>query len=329
MILLTGATGFLGRITLRQLISTNQKVRILVRNPEKIKDDIDFQSVEVFEGNLLDILSLEKALEGVDKVIHMAAVVSFRKSEHAYMHRNNVQGTANLVNACLDKPIKKFVFVSSIAALGRNLQQELITETTQWKDDGHNSAYAHSKYKSELEVHRGVAEGLPAVITLPGVILGPGENWTLGSPRLFKMIWKGFPFYNTGSNGFVGADDVANALIRMLDSPHIHGEKFILVSQNITYQLLFSLIARALGKKGPYIRVQGIWAKTMGRISELMGGISGTKPLLTYETARTSSHNYTYDGSNYSRTFGVEYIPIETVVQETANIFLQQYGSTH
>lgn len=301
-------------------------VRILVRNPEKIKNDPDFQGVEIFEGDLLDLESLEQACADVDKVIHCAAFVSFRKADRDKMRKVNIEGTANLVNVCLDRKIQKLVHVSSIAALGRTQENELITEKTQWKAEGNNSRYAISKYRAEIEVHRGVAEGLPAVVALPGLILGPGE-WDKGTARIFRMMARGFPFYNTGSNGFVGVQDVAAALIRMMESDFREGEKFILVSQNITYQLLLSLIAQELGKKPPFIAVTGFWAKLLGRISEAWAGITGKHPVLTYETARTSSHRYIYDGSLYARTFQTEYQSIESVIKETAKEYLRTHGN--
>lgn len=326
MILLTGATGFLGRETLKVLKNEGTPVRALVRNPKKIEGDPLFIDVDIAEGDINDIVSLSRAMEGVDQVIHSAAMVSFKKRDLDLMRKINVEGTANLVNVCLDKAVHKFVHVSSIAALGRRLGGGMITESSKWKPDGQNSGYAITKHLAEQEVHRGVAEGLPAVIAVPGLILGAGD-WNHGSAKIFRMVAGGFPFYTTGSNGFVGVEDVANALKQLLASKYHDGEKFILVSQNITYQLLLSLIARSLGKKPPGIRVNTFIAKCMGLLSESWANVSGTHPVITYETARTTSGKFTYDGNLYSRTFGQEYTPIEEVIIETAKRYTIEYGS--
>lgn len=326
MILLTGATGFLGRETLKVLKNEGTQVRALLRNPGKIEGDLLFKDVDIAEGDINDIASIERAIEGIDRVIHSAAMVSFQKRDLDLMRKINVEGTANLVNVCLDKSVHKFVHVSSIAALGRSLGGDIITESSKWKPDGQNSGYAITKHFAEQEVHRGVAEGLRAVIAVPGLILGSGD-WNHGSAKIFKMAAGGFPFYTTGSNGFVGVEDVANALHQLLESRYYNGEKFILVSQNITYQLLLSLIARSLGKKPPGIRVNTFVAKCMGLLSESWANVTGGHPVITYETARTTSGKFTYDGNLYSRTFGKEYTPIEEVIIETAKRFILDYES--
>ena len=328
MILLTGATGFLGRETLKVLKREGLEVRALLRNPATIIDDPLFKNVDIVEGDLSDILSLERSIAGIDEVIHTAAMVSFRKRDREIMHKVNVEGTANLVNVCLENPVHKFVHVSSIAALGRGLDQGLIDESSTWKADGHNSGYAITKYLSEKEVHRGISEGLPGVIAVPGLILGAGD-WSHGSAKIFRMVAGGFPFYNTGSNGFVGVEDVAVALHTLLKSEYQQGEKFILVSQNITYQLLLSLIARCLGKKPPGIRVNKSVAQSIGILSEAWAMITGGHPVLTFETARTTSGKYTYDGNLYYRTFGKEYMPIELVIEETAKQYLLYHGNNN
>lgn len=326
MILLTGATGFVGKETLRRLKQRGYTVRALVRQVNKISEDPDFQGVEIAEGDLLDILTLEKACKGVEYIIHCAAAVSFHSSDKAMILRTNVEGTANLVNVALEANVRKLVLVSSIAALGRSNENEPITEKTKWKSEGNNSLYAQSKYKAEKEAFRGLAEGLPLVVALPGVILGPGD-WVSGSSAIFKFASKGIPFYPAGSNGFVSVGDVADALIRLMESDFNKGEKFILVSQSVTYQLILTLIAKELGLRPPIWLLPPFWAQVIGRISELVSKISGTRPMLSRETSRTSSNRYIYDGSLYSSTFQVKYQNIEEIIKLTCAQFLTSNGN--
>lgn len=326
MILLTGATGFVGKETLRRLIEKGYAVRVLVRNPSKLLDIPEFQSVEVFQGDLHDLLSLEKACEGVKYIIHCAAEVSFHKADKARIFHTNVEGTANLVNVAIAAGVRKLVHVSSIAALGRSIENEPITEQTKWKNEGNNSVYAQSKYRAEKEAYRGLAEGLPLVVALPGLILGPGD-WKSGSSGIFKFANKGIPFYPAGSNGFVSVYDVADGLIRLMESPFESGEKFILVSQNLTYQLILTLIAKELGKRPPIWMLPPFWAQLIGFVSEWLAKLSGGRPILSRETTRTSSFRYIYDGSHYSNTFSVNYQNIEEIIKLTCAQFVLNYGN--
>lgn len=326
MILITGATGFVGKETLVQLKAKGYAVRALVRDPGRVAHHPDFQGVEVFEGDILDVTSLETAMKGVEKIIHCAARVSFQRSDEALLMKTNIEGTANVVNVALDAGVRKLVHVSSIAALGRSQENEPILETTKWKNEGNNSRYAISKYKAEREVYRGLAEGLPAVLALPGVILGPGD-WNSGSAALIKLGAKGLPFYPAGSNGFVGVRDVARALVNLMESPLESGEKFILVSQNVTYQLLLSLIAQETGKKPPVWPLGPGITRLAGMLSEALAFISRSRPVLTRETARTASHRYIYDGSLYASTFQTEYESVEEILKVTCQRFLAEYGN--
>lgn len=327
MILLTGGTGFLGKHLLEELAQRGEKVRMLVRNPSKVKDLPSF--VEVVEGDVLDVLSIERAMEGVDYVIHSAAVVSFWKKRHAEMRRINIEGTANLVDAALSQKVKKFVQVSSIAALGRpENPTRPLSESTKWVNSKFNPVYGRTKYLAELEVCRGVAEGMSAAMVNPGIIIGPANgNWDSGSPKIFKVIHRRLRFYNPGSSGFVAALDVARAIHLLLDSQHVAGQRFVMVSDNLSYKDFFAQVAGALGVKAPSTKPPAFLAKLVGRLSQFISGITGKEPIITPETTRTSSGTYSYDGSLITRELDFQYRDLGPVVAETAQKYLQENGN--
>lgn len=322
MILLTGATGFLGRHIAAALLEQGYALRLLVRNPDA--QDIPFaERVELAAGDLLDPLSLAKAMEGVEYVVHAAAVVSFARRNYAAMRRVNVEGTANVVNAALETGVKRFVYISSNATTGGAGRGETVDENTKWQDSRHNNGYAQSKHEAEMEVHRGVAEGLPAVMLNPGVILGPGD-WQKGSPRFFSMMAGGFPFYNTGVKGFVGAQDVAQAVILAMHGPFVNGERFILCAENLSFGELFYKISTALGVQPPRWKVP-LWAAwAIGVASEIISALRGTEPILTRDTARSSATRTFFNGSA-ARRLGLEYTPIDIVIRETAGAFRKEH----
>jgi nucleoside-diphosphate-sugar epimerase len=180
----------------------------------------------VASGDILDVSSLALALQGVEEVYHCAGLVTFNLRRKDELIRMNAEGTANMVNASLDARVRKFLHVSSVSALGRNRQDQVVTEASQWEEAYNNSNYGRSKWRAELEVWRGIGEGLQAVIVNPTVVLGMG-NWNTGSSALFKNIYYQFPWYSDGVTGFVDADDVAKAMVELMAS-EITAERFIL-----------------------------------------------------------------------------------------------------
>ncbi len=214
----------LGAHLIFDLLQSNQRIRAIKRSTSDLntvrkifsyysdQSETLFEKIEWVDADLLDVYSIEESLKDVSQVYHCAAMVSFNKKDQQRMTENYVQGKANLINACIHMGIKKLVHVSSIAALGRAEKGEKTTEKTPWKDSDKDSPYSISKYQSELEVWRGIAEGLNAVIINPSVILGPGD-WSKGSPSFFPLIAKGMKFYSQGINGYVGVKDVCRVMV--------------------------------------------------------------------------------------------------------------------
>jgi dihydroflavonol-4-reductase len=319
MILLTGATGFLGRYLIEELLAGQHEVRALVRQPARRK--LPWASlVEVIEGDVLDTLSLERACEGVSAVVHAAAMVSFDKRDRDQVMNINARGTANVVDACLEMGVPRLVQVSSIAAVGRAKAGKIIDEETPWNPKQARSTYAKSKRQAEMEVHRGVAEGLEACMLNPAVILGGGNNWDAGPPRLFKTVAKGLKAYNPGVNGFVGAADVAKACRLLLESDLSQGERFILSAENLSYRELFFTIAQALEVPPPRIGLPAWLVVAAGWLAERWASLSGQAPFLTVETARSGITDFRYDGSKITQ-LGLQYTPIEEVIAQTAREF--------
>ena len=200
------------------MVEKNYVVRAIRRNnklPVYVSEKI-FDKVEWVEGDILDVVSLEEAMDGMDTVIHAAAMVSFVKKDREQMYQVNVEGTANVVNMALEKNIKRFVHISSVASLGRTANGGSVNEEKKWEESKVNTHYAKSKYKGELEVWRGISEGLSGVILNPSTILGYGD-WNTSSCAIFKKIHDGFNWYTPGLNGFVDVEDTARATIALME----------------------------------------------------------------------------------------------------------------
>jgi nucleoside-diphosphate-sugar epimerase len=318
VVLLTGGTGFLGSYILERLVRSGRVVRALKRqtSPMGLVADLPVQWVE---GDINDLGALEDAFEGVTHVIHSAAMVSFHPKDARQMSQINVDGTANVVNMCLDKGVRHLIHVSSIAALGRSKDRLVLDEASKWVDSPDNTRYAISKYRAEQEVWRGDAEGLPIAIVNPSVILG-GGFWHTGTSRLFQQVDGGLPFYSSGRSGFVDVRDVADFVMLLLDSG-MTGERFVLSAENWTFESLFSNIAAALDAPKPYVRVTPWIAEVAWRVEWLKEQLLRTEPVVTRESARASLNQYTYENSKSLSIPGFAYRPLDQTILETAKAY--------
>lgn len=322
-ILVTGASGLVGSHVIKALLQQEKKVRAIYRNTVPAFEGA--HKVEWIKGDILDTVSLEEAMHNVQQVYHCAAIVSFHPKERAKMNKTNIEGTANVVNECLNAGVEKLVHVSSVSAMGRIRKNEIITEKMKWTPETSNSEYGRSKYLAEMEVWRGIGEGLNAVIVNPTIILGAGD-WNNSSMALFKNVYKEFPWYTEGTTGFVDVEDVSKAMIMLMESD-ISSERFIINGTNTTYKHLFDLIAKGFGKKPPHKKVTPFIAAVVWRLEKLKFLITGKKPLITKETARTAQAKVEFDNRkllNLLQSF--RYTPLEKSVQRICGEFRKVYN---
>ncbi len=293
MILVTGATGLVGSHLIKALVAQGKSVRALYRS--EIPSSHELNNVDWFNADILDIVALEEAMIGITQVYHCAAIVSFTATNKKSLHHTNIEGTANIVNACLNANIEKLLFVSSVAALGRIREDQAINETMNWTEETSNSEYGKSKYLAELEVWRGMGEGLKVVVVNPVIILG-ASDWSKGSTAIFKSAYDEFPWYTEGSSGFVDVLDVVEAMILLMESS-ICDQRFILSGENLPYRDIFTMIANAFHKKAPHKKVTALLAEIVWRFEGIKGRITGKSPLLTKETSITARATVHFDNS--------------------------------
>jgi nucleoside-diphosphate-sugar epimerase len=329
MILVTGGTGFIGSYIIRQLVSTGHRVRAIRRASSKlpfyIPEDI-LSQVEWVEADVLDLDALDIAMDGVDSIIHAAAIVSFQKRHREEMYKINVEGTANLVNLALDKSIRRFVHISSVAALGRTQNGETVSEKKQWQESDTNTHYAISKFKAEMEVWRASAEGLPVIVLNPSTVLGYGD-WNTTSCALFKTVYKEFPYYTTGVNGFVYVQDVAEVTLRLLNS-NIINERFIINGENWSFRQLFNTIADGFKTQRPKIHASPFLSSIAWRAEKVKAFFTGSPSLLSKETAKiaqTKTYFETAKLLNFLQDFS--FTPLEEAVRRSCEMYLA--GQVH
>jgi dihydroflavonol-4-reductase len=330
MILVTGGTGLVGSYLLYELTCKGHRVRALLRPGTKPYDTRKLFScfstenehlidqVEWIEGDVLDTFSLKQAMQGVEYVYHCAALVSFNPREIKEMLAINIDGTANVVNACIEGGIKKLCHVSSISALGQPEKGEVIDENSKWKTSRINSGYAISKYGAEREVWRGIEEGLDAVIVNPSLIIGAGCH-PKAINKLFHKIKDFIPFYSQGVNGYVDVRDVARAMILVMGS-EISGERFVLNSENLSYKEFFIKVADILKQPHPRIALNGSIMSFVARIEETRARLMHSTPLVTRENVRSVMAKSYYSSDKFRVAFDYTFIPISDSLTEALKI---------
>jgi nucleoside-diphosphate-sugar epimerase len=333
MIFITGATGLIGSRLLFDLVSEGKKVKALRRRESRM-DCVErylgnrpelLERIEWVEGDITDVFSLEDAIQGVSEVYHCAGRVSFQSAHSDKMYQANVTGTANLVNVCLGAGIRKFCHVSSVAAIGRPGMEARIDESESWQVSKNNSWYAVTKYGSEREVWRGMAEGLTAVIVNPAIVIGPGD-WRTDSSMLFGQVWNGLHFYTDGVTGFVDVRDVCSSM-RILMEGQFASERYILVSENKPFREVLGRMAVVMGMKPASIHAGPFLSSLAWRAERLRSFFTGRKPVITKETARSAQGIYHYSNKKVVEATGFKFIPVMQSVDETAELFLREKRS--
>jgi nucleoside-diphosphate-sugar epimerase len=316
MILVTGASGLVGSHLVTALLRQGRQVKALYRST--IPVFALSEKVQWIQGDILDVVSLEEAMENVEQVYHCAAIVSFNPRNKQILHHTNIEGTANVVNACLNAGVRKLLFVSSVAALGRIREDKPIDETMNWSEETSNSEYGKTKYFAEMEVWRGIGEGLDAVIVNPVIILGAGD-WNKGSSGMFKSAWDEFPWYTEGTGGFVDVADVVTAMMALMEST-VSAERFILCAENLSYREVFASMSEYFGKKPAHKKVNPFLAAIVWRLEAVKAKFTGINPLLTRETARTAAAKVRFDNSKLKKMIpGFTYTPVKDSIARICN----------
>ncbi len=318
MILVTGGAGLLGAALITELLADGKKVRAIYNKTPL--PNFNSNNLEQLQCNILDVVGLEEAMAGIEEIYHCAAIVTFNPKRKMEMFKINIEGTANVVNIALEAGVKKMLHVSSVAALGRIREDELINETMNWTEETSNSNYGQSKYLAELEVWRGIGEGLNAVMVNPVVILGAGD-WNSGSSKLFQTAYNEFPWYAEGTTGFVDVRDVVKIMMQLMESD-ITAQRFIVSAENRSYRDVFSLMAKAFNKKPPHKIVTPLIAKIVWRLEALKSLFTKQDPLVTKETAKTALAKVNFDNSKLKKYLPqFNYRKIEETIAETCAAF--------
>jgi len=319
MVLVTGATGFLGSVLVRQLVEAGEAVRILRRSTSNldllgaIADKVDHA-----EGDITQPASVQAALDGIEQVYHVAAFVGFGGSRDAeVMHRVNVKGTAAVLDASREAGVQRVVHTSSMAAFGRpENEPDVIDETAEWRPSRLNTAYAVSKHEGELEAYRAIAEGLDVVIVNPALIFGPGRT-NENTMEIVARVQRGMRFAPDGGTNVVDVEDVAAGMRAAMERGKT-GERYFLGSENLRWMDILGTLATTLGRPKPWRTVPEGPAVVAGTLAEIAARATGRTPTLSRESARVASRFYQYSNRKARQELGCTFRPFSNTAERIA-----------
>ena len=319
VILVTGGTGFLGSTLIKLLIEQGHAVLATKRSSSAIPEMLKSSSlIEWIDADVTDYFALADIFVNINQVYHCAAKVSYQKEDAYELFQVNVEGTAHIVNLCLEHQAR-LVHVSSIAALGSRKDNKPVNEADKWEYDPKMSNYALSKYKSELEVWRGINEGLDAVIVNPSVIMGLG-SYKKGSGAIFELVNNGIKIFTGGSVGIVDVEDVTKIMFQLMNSD-IKSERFILNSENISNKELLYRIAQLIDKKPPTLKANNLMLSAAWRMAKVLSLMTGKKPVITEESVQAAASLLAFSNEKITKAINYSFKPLNHTLQEIANIY--------
>lgn len=306
-ILVTGANGFLGHHLIKRLDKGNQ-ISVLLLPGEKT----DLKDVNIIEGDISNYSHVQKAVEDHDIVINLAGVVSYWYKDNEKLHDVNVLGAKNIAKACLEYNVQKLVHISSVAAVGDNGDMTQANEETTFNLFSLNIPYSTTKYLGEIEILKAVNHGLNATILCPGSIYGEGDVRRIKTDSMFKTS---FPYGTIYLNSRFSVVDVNNVIDAILSSLNKQGGRYIIVSENLTYKELKTIICEELGVNPPTIPIGEMLLNFLASVNQLISNITGQRPKLTPEMARYHNVYLNYDNSKSKKELGIQYVSIRDSIR--------------
>jgi dihydroflavonol-4-reductase len=321
MIAVTGSSGLLGSRLVLECQNRNIPFRALIRARRMpFMTALGIDPSNIVEADIHDMPGLLKAFDGVTTVVHCAARVSFSPGDEKKIYKVNVEGTRNVVDACIRQGVPRLIHISSVAAFGRQKDRQTINESVRWAEGIEQTHYGKSKYLAELEVFRGMEEGLQVSMINPSVILAAGDG-VRSSSRFFGYAWSERAFYTNFPVSYVDVRDVVEMIFRVLKS-NSNGEKYIANAGQVGVGELLKHIAQRLNKKPPGIRVGASMLK-MVVVAEYMRHLfTGSKPAITRQSLMLLREPASFDNAKAVTQLGMNFRTLESTLDWCCAEFL-------
>jgi len=292
-VLVTGATGFLGSHVARLLAERGERVRVLVRpvSAGRVAEALPGNRVETVWGDLRDASSLDRAMQGVELVFHVAADYRLWAPRPADIYDSNVTGTRNLLEAARRARVPKLVYTSTVGTIAVSRGGSLPDESTSTSIDEMVGHYKRSKWLAEQEVLRAAGDGLPVVVVNPTTPVGPGDAKPTPTGRIIVDFLNGrMPAYVDSGLNFVAVEDAAAGHLLAAQRGQV-GERYVLGGENLTLKQVLAMLAQASGRSAPSVRLPHFVALVAGYADAAFSGVLGREPRIPLEGVRMARHS--------------------------------------
>ena len=320
--LVTGASGFIGSAVVRALLAAGYTVCALV---EPGRDDTNLAGLPVdrIDCDVRDEAALDRAVEGIDTVFHLAAIYRFWARDPALFYDVNVRGTMNVMRAARAANVRRFVYTSTVATLGVAEHGTPASERSLVHFEHLFGHYKRSKYLAEHEVLRAGASGLPVVLVHPTFPVGEGDAAPTPTGRTIVEFLNGrIPAYVDTSLNVVHVDDVARGHVLAAERGSL-GASYILGGENMSLQEMLALLADICGLKAPRVRVHPRVVLPIVKSAEwLQGRVLRREPTLPSEPVRMATTQMSYDDGRARAELGYTSIPARAALERAARWYV-------
>jgi dihydroflavonol-4-reductase len=322
--LVTGATGFVGTHVARQLVSAGQSVRVLVRSGSN-SEALGGLDVEYFEGDLRDVGSLERAMQGVRRVFHVAADYRLWTPRPEEIYENNVEGTRKLIAAAQNASVERIVYTSTVATIAVPRHGALPNEDTHATLAEMIGHYKRSKFLAEQVAVEAAAKGVPVVIVNPTAPVGPWDWKPTPTGRIILDFLKGkMPAYvDTGLN-VAAVEDIAAGHLLAAEKGRV-GERYILGARNMTLKQILDALSAITGRPAPRVRLPHAVALAAGYADQLFSRLAGREPQIPVEGVKMSRHRMFVESDKAERELGYRPTSVEAALERAVRWY-EQHG---
>lgn len=323
--LVTGATGFVGAAVARALLREGWEVRALARKGSD-RRNVEHLSIEVVEGDLADVPSLDSALRGCQALFHVAADYRLGALDPQQLYRTNVEGTRNILDAARQAGVERIVYTSSVATVGIPKDGSPGDEDTPVGVNDMIGHYKRSKFLAERVVREAALAGLPVVIVNPSTPIGPGDIKPTPTGQMVLDAAAGrMPAYvDTGLN-IVHVDDVAAGHLQAFHRGR-PGERYILGGKDMTLREILFEIAALVGRKPPRVRLSTGVVLPIAYVAEAIARVTGRPGRVTVESVRMARKRMFFSSEKAKRELGYTWRPPTQALQD-AIAWLREIGS--
>ncbi|MFN8383336.1 MAG: NAD-dependent epimerase/dehydratase family protein [Anaerolineales bacterium] len=321
MWLVTGATGHIGNVLVRKLLERGEKVRALIL-PGESRESISGLKFEAFEGDILNMDSVFKSMQGIKGIFHLAGIISIMPGPNPFVRKVNVEGTKNILHAASEKKIKKLIYTSSIHAIQR-VEDGVIDESVPYDMNNPYGAYDRSKAEATLEVLNAARSGLEAVVACPTGVIGPYDfrGSMMGAVIHDAAVAKP-TLYVDGAYDFVDVRDVADGLIAAAENGK-RGESYILSGQKITVRYLLETVREITGKHFFQMKIPFDLAKFAAMFTPTYYRFAKETPRFTPYSLEVLQSNSNISHAKATRELGYKPRPIFDSIRDAVKWFLE------